>query len=94
MKLIIIHLFCFNFTFCGKHVLIIICEAGLKQHPVQSILFQNPFLVGGRGSKIPLKLTEGTAWFGKRSISGQGSQVGCDFVLLIETKIDTLNKLS
>lgn len=70
---------------------------------MQSILFQNPFLVGGRGSKIPLKLTKGTiplkltkgtAWFGKQSISVQGSRVGCDFVLLTETKTDTLNQLS
>ena len=58
-----------NLTFCGlcvflwlhKHIskLCLYMKAGLTQHPMQSILFQNLFLVGGHGKIISIKLPEG-----------------------------------
>lgn len=41
-------------------------KAGLKQHLIQSILFQNLFLVGGRG-----ELTEGSAFTHARGLKGE-----------------------
>lgn len=56
-------------------MLIIICQAGLKPHPVQSILFRNLFLVGGRGSMIPLKHMEGTAFTYARGMEVEASLI-------------------
>lgn len=36
-------------------------KAGLNQHPMQSTLFQNLFLVGGRSNIISIEVPEGSA---------------------------------